>query len=61
MHQERAAALRGFLGMETSDQYREYAAECLAAAAKTDEHRKMLREIARAWERVAKDVEQAEI
>lgn len=49
--------------METSDQYREYAAECyrLAAAAKTDEHRKMLREIARAWERVAKDVEQAEI
>ncbi len=48
--------------METPDQYREYATECyrLASVAKTDEHRKMLREIARAWTKVAEEAEQIE-
>jgi hypothetical protein len=48
--------------METPAQYREYAAECyrLASVAKTDAHRKILRELARAWTKVAKVAEEAE-
>ena len=59
MHQERPLAARGFPQMETPDQYREYAAECyrLASVAKTDGHRKMLREMARAWTKVAEEAE----
>lgn len=62
MHQERPLAAPGFPKMETPDQYREFAAECyrLASVAKTDEHRKMLREIARAWSKVAEEAEQTE-
>lgn len=62
MHQERDLAISGWLRMETPDQYREYATECyrLASVAKTDEHRKMLREIARAWTKVAEEAEQIE-
>jgi hypothetical protein len=61
MHQERPSAARGLPRMETPAQYREYAAECyrLASAAKMDEHRKMLREIARAWAKVAEEAEEA--
>jgi hypothetical protein len=45
--------------MRTPDQYRELAAECyrLAAEAKTEEHQKILREMARAWSEVAEEVE----
>jgi hypothetical protein len=48
--------------METPAQYREYAAECyrLASVAKTDAHRKILRELARAWTKVAQEAEQTE-
>jgi hypothetical protein len=48
--------------METPAQYREYAAECyhLASVAKTDAHRKILRELARAWTKVAEEAEQTE-
>jgi len=48
--------------METPDQYREYAAECyrLASVAKTEEHRRTLREMARAWTKVAEEAEQTE-
>jgi hypothetical protein len=62
MHQERDLVISGWPRMETPDQYREYAAECyrLASLAKTDEHRKMLREIARAWTKVAEEAEQTE-
>ncbi len=62
MHQERSLAISGWPRMETPDQYREYAAECyrLASVAKTDEHRKMLREIARAWTKVAEEAEHIE-
>ena len=47
--------------MRTPDQYREFAAECyrLAAEAKTEEHEKILQEMARAWREVAKEVERA--
>ncbi len=48
--------------METPDQYREYAAECyrLASVARTEEHRKILRELARAWTKVAEEAEPTE-
>ncbi len=48
--------------METPDQYREYAAECyrLASVARTEEHHKILRELARAWTKVAEEAEQTE-
>jgi hypothetical protein len=43
-------------------QYREYAAECyrLASIAKTDADREILRELARAWTKVAEEAEQTE-
>jgi len=45
--------------MRTPDQYRDFAAECyrLAAEAKTEVHRKMMEEMARAWCEVADEVE----
>ena len=45
--------------MRTPDQYREFAAECyrLATEARTEEHRKILQEMARAWREVAEEVE----
>jgi hypothetical protein len=44
--------------MRTPDQYREFAAECyrLASEAKTEEHQKILREMARAWREIAEEV-----
>ncbi len=62
MHPERLFAMPGLVRMETTDKYREYAVECyrFVSAAKTDEHRKMLREIARAWEKLAQETEQTE-
>jgi hypothetical protein len=62
MHQERPVAARGLPQMETPDQYREFAAECLrlASVARTEEHRKILREMARGWTKVAEDAEQKE-
>jgi hypothetical protein len=44
---------------ETSAQYREFAEECdrLAERAKTDDHRKMLEEMAEAWRTVAAKAE----
>ena len=49
----------GVLRMRTPDQYREFAARCyrLAAEAKTDEHQKILQEMARAWREVAEEIE----
>jgi hypothetical protein len=48
--------------METLDQYREFAAECyrLASVARTEEHRKILRAMARTWTKVAEEAEQIE-
>jgi len=43
--------------METPARYRELAAECLrlVSMAKTEEHRKILREMAQAWLKVAEE------
>lgn len=62
MHPERPPAARGLPRMETPAQYREFAAECyrLASVARTEEHRKILREMARAWTKVAEEAEQTE-
>jgi hypothetical protein len=48
--------------MEASDQYREFAAECyrLASVARTEGHCKILREMARAWTKVAEEAEHTE-
>jgi hypothetical protein len=45
--------------MRTPEQYRELAAECyhLAATAKTEEQRKILEEMARAWRELAEELE----
>jgi hypothetical protein len=45
--------------METSTQYREFAKECdrLAKEAKTEQHRKVLEEIAKAWRKLAAEQE----
>ena len=45
--------------MRTPDQYRELAAECyrLASEAKTEEHQKIMREMAQALREVAEELE----
>jgi hypothetical protein len=48
--------------MKTPDEYREFAAECyrLGAEAKTERHRKIMEEMARAWSEVAEEAERRE-
>jgi hypothetical protein len=45
--------------METSTEYQRFAEECrrLAREAKTEQHRRILEEMAQAWERLAKEPE----
>jgi hypothetical protein len=45
--------------METSSEYRRFAQEChrLAGEAKTERHRKIMQEMAQAWERLAKETD----
>jgi hypothetical protein len=45
--------------LETSAQYREFAEECdrLAQGARTDDHRKILEEMAKAWRMVAAEMD----
>jgi len=45
--------------METSTEYRRFAQECdrLAREAKTERHRKIMQEMAQAWEKVAKEAD----
>lgn len=54
-----ALSAQGLFQMETSAQCRKFAAECdrLAAQAKTEEHRKILQEMAHAWRKVVEEVE----
>ena len=56
-----AAAVELDVGIEmrTPDQYRELAAECyrLASEAKTEEHQKIMREMAQALREVAEELE----
>jgi len=46
-------------GMETTTEYQRYAEECrrLARQAKTEQHRRILEEMAQAWEELAKEEE----
>jgi hypothetical protein len=46
--------------METSTQYRRFAQECrrLAREAKTERHRKIMEEMARAWDRLASEADE---
>ena len=59
MRSERAGPTAGCPGMETSTEYQQYAAECrrLAREAKTEQHRRVLEEMALAWETLAKEAE----
>jgi hypothetical protein len=49
----------GYSDMETSSEYRRFAQEChrLAGEAKTERHRKIMQEMAQAWERLAKETD----
>jgi hypothetical protein len=44
--------------MEPSTEYQRFAEECrrLAQEAKTEQHRRILKEMAQAWEKLAKEV-----
>ena len=55
MHSERSSHAGGFSGMETQEKYREFAEECerLAKQAKSERHRKVLREMAEVWRKLA--------
>jgi hypothetical protein len=61
MHPERDRWAAGYSGMETSTEYRRFAQEChrLAREAKTERHRKIMQEMAQAWERLAKETDRA--
>jgi hypothetical protein len=45
--------------METSSEYRRFAQEChrLAREAKTERHRKIMQDMAQAWERLAHEAD----
>ena len=60
MHPERRARAAGYSGMETSTEYRRFAHECrrLAREAKTGRHRKIMEDMARAWEQLAKEADE---
>jgi hypothetical protein len=59
MRSERPGGTIGFSGMETSTEYRRFAEECrrMAPEAKTERHRKILEEMAQAWEKLAKEAD----
>jgi DNA-binding FadR family transcriptional regulator len=64
MRSERPGGTVGFSGMETSTEYRRFAEgrfaeECrrMAPEAKTERHRKILEEMAQAWEKLAKEAD----
>jgi len=46
--------------METAPEYRRFAQECrrLARDAKTERHRKIMEEMARAWDKLASEAEE---
>jgi hypothetical protein len=60
VHSERPGRAAGCSGMETSTEYRGFAEECrrLAREAKTERRQKILEEMAQAWEKLAKEVDQ---
>ena len=60
MRQERPACAARYSGMETATEYRRFAQECrrLARDAKTERHRKIMEDMAQAWDRLAKEAEE---
>jgi hypothetical protein len=59
MHSERRACAAGYSSMETSTEYQRFAQECrrLAREAKTERHRQIMEEMARAWDGLAKEAD----
>jgi hypothetical protein len=59
MHRERQHERPGSSDMEPITQYLRFAEECrrMAREAKSEEHRKLLEEMAQAWEKVAKEAD----
>jgi hypothetical protein len=59
MHSERPGRAAGYSGMETATEYRRFAQECrrLARDAKTERHRKIMEDMARAWDTLAADAD----
>jgi hypothetical protein len=59
MRGERAYWGQSFFCMDDPRQYREFAAQCdhLAAQAKTEQHRKILKEMAATWRKLADEAE----
>lgn len=60
MHPERHACAAGYFGLETATEYRRFAQECrrLARDAKTDRHRNIMEDMARAWDQLAKEADE---
>jgi len=60
MHSERLASAVGYSSMETTTEYRRFAQECrrLARDAKTERHRKIMEEMAQAWDQLAKEADE---
>ena len=58
-HSEQPGCAASYSGMESSTEYRRFAQECrrLAQEAKTERHRKIMEEMAQAWDRLAKEAE----
>lgn len=59
MNAERRFHLRSFLGMETPQDYRKFADECLLLAKQTNngQHRTILKQMAQVWLRLAEEAE----
>jgi hypothetical protein len=60
MHPERPARAAGYSGMETGTEYRRFAQECrrLARDAQTERHRKIMEDMARAWDQLATEADE---
>jgi hypothetical protein len=59
MRPERPGCAAGYSDMETSTEYRRFAQECrrLARDAKTERHRNIMEDMARAWDQLAKEAD----
>jgi hypothetical protein len=59
MHSERRFKRTGFVPMTSSNQYRDFAEECLRLAeqAKDEHQREILKEMAKVWNKLAEEVD----
>jgi hypothetical protein len=60
MHRERRLRSVRYSGMETATEYQRFAQECrrLARDAKTERHRNIMEDMARAWDQLAKEADE---